>query len=147
MFIHEVLYDALLGGYLLLTTSTHTQISPQLETMALMYLQMFTWNSCRDTMRQRIKEANHSGRDVKESDDSVGFDSNDPNFGWFLCSKNIVKRYLALVKYDRSDTVQPVNDDPAKVSLENLTTDYTDHSNNSLSRHFTYLPLIFGLCH
>lgn len=91
------------------------QISDQMESMALLYLQLFTWKQCRQAVKKGIQST--ANRDIKETEDAVGFDMTNPNFGWFLYPKNIVKRYLILVKFDRKETVQPPNDDYSKVSV------------------------------
>lgn len=85
-----------------------------MEVMAILYLQLFTWTRCRQVVCQGIRAA--YSRDIKESDEAVGFDFHVPNFGWFLYAKDVVKRYLALVHFDRHQTVQPQDDNPAKVS-------------------------------
>lgn len=86
-----------------------------MEAMALILLQLFTWRECRNAFHKGILSV--SSRDIRETDNSVGFDLKVPNFGWLLYSKAYVKRYLALVKYDRQMTVAPADDDYKKVSV------------------------------
>lgn len=89
-----------------------------MEALAIILLQLFTWRHCRQAFHKGILAV--SSRDVREQDNSVGFDLKEPNFGWLLYSKNYVKRYLALVKYDRQTTVAPAEDDYKKVSATTL---------------------------